>query len=76
MATRAWPSVPEDQRWAIDQMEELLAETTETAQQLTARARELRGKAEASDIEPYREVWLALAERYEEIASKHPSVRS
>jgi hypothetical protein len=66
MATDVWPTVPEDQGWVLDEIEEMLAETTDTTQQLTDRARELRAKAKATDIEGFREAWLALADRYEE----------
>jgi hypothetical protein len=50
-------------------MEELLADTEQTPEELRARARELRGQAEASEFEGQRDAYLALADRYEKAAT-------
>jgi hypothetical protein len=50
-------------------MEELLADTEQTPDELRARARQLRGEADRTDIDGYRDAYLALADRYEQAAS-------
>ena len=50
-------------------MEELLEQTTQPAGELSARADELRARAEQTDIDGYRDAFLALVGRYEEAAS-------
>lgn len=55
--------------WAVELMEELLEQTEQTPEQLSARARELRLEATRSDIDGYRDAALALASRYEAAAS-------
>ncbi len=67
MAVRPWPDIPD--RWPIDLMEELLADTEQTPEELTARARQLRDEADRTDIDGYRDAYLALADRYEQAAS-------
>jgi hypothetical protein len=67
MAVRPWPDIPD--RWSIDLMEELLADTEQTPDELRARARQLRGEADRTDIDGYRDAYLALADRYEQAAS-------
>lgn len=69
MAMRPWPAVPEEHRWTIESAEEMLENTTQTPEQLSVRARELRGDAEATDIKGFRDAWIALAERYEALAA-------
>jgi hypothetical protein len=49
--------------------EETLAETTQTSEELRARARELREEAARTDVPGYREAALALAHRYEQAAA-------
>jgi hypothetical protein len=51
MALQPWPTVPDDQHWAIEQLEELLTQTTDTPEELSARARELREEAGVTEIE-------------------------
>jgi hypothetical protein len=50
-------------------MDELLATTTETSEELLARARELREQAAVTDIEGYRSGVLKVAARYEQTAA-------
>lgn len=50
-------------------MEERLAQTTQRPEALTARAEELRDEAARTDIDGYRDAYLALADRYELAAS-------
>ncbi len=64
-----WPDVAPEARWATELMDELLATTTQTAEELLARARELRAEAAATDIEGYRAGALKLAARYEQTAA-------
>jgi len=64
-----WPGVAPEARWATEMMDELLATTTETSEELLARARELRAQAAATDIEGYRAGALKLAVRYAQTAA-------
>jgi hypothetical protein len=64
-----WPSLPEEDRWAIDLMDELLEDESQTPEQLLARAKELRAEAAEADIEGFRSAARALAGRYEEAAA-------
>lgn len=50
-------------------MEELLATTDQTPEQLNGRAADLRAYASRTDIEAYREATLAVADRYEAAAA-------
>jgi hypothetical protein len=70
MSTRSWPSVPEEDRWAIELMEELLGDNSQSPEQLRARARELRTEARESAVKGTRDAALALAERYEAAAAR------
>ena len=63
-----WPDIAPEARWAAELMEELLATTTQTSEELLDRARELRAQAAATDIEGFRCAALKLAVRYEETA--------
>lgn len=67
--TRPWPDVPEEGRWTIEMMEELLANTDQSPEELLARAKDLRAEAADADIDEYRNVALVLAERYEAAAA-------
>ena len=64
-----WPDVAPEARWATELMDELLATTTRTSEELLARARELRAQAAATDIDGYRTGALKLAVRYEQTAA-------
>lgn len=61
MAVRPWPDIPD--HWPIELMEELLADTEQTPDELRDRARQLRGEAEASEWRGQRDAALALADR-------------
>lgn len=50
-------------------MEECLRETNMTPGELQARARELRAKAEQTDVKGIQDATLALADRYETAAA-------
>lgn len=69
MAARPWPDVSEQHRWAIEMMEERLWETKQTPAELHSRARELRAKAEQTDLKGIQDAALALADRYDEAAA-------
>lgn len=69
MAFHPWPDIPDEQRWSIELMEELLEQTEQPARELSARAEELRAQAAQTDIEGYRDAALALADRYEQAAA-------
>jgi hypothetical protein len=64
-----WPDVAPEARFFTEIMDELLATTTQTSEELLARARELRAQAVATDIEGYRVGALKLAARYEQTAA-------
>jgi hypothetical protein len=68
-SARPWPALPEEDRWALELMEELLEDHSQTPEQLQARARELRAEAAETDIKGIRDAALVLAERYEEAAA-------
>jgi hypothetical protein len=70
-----WPPLHEEDRWLIDLMEERLVKTHKTAEQLRARAQELRAEAAETDIHGYREAALALADRYEQAAAARAGAR-
>lgn len=69
MSARPWPDIRDEQRWAIELMEELLEQTEQPPRELSARAEELRAQAAQTDIEGYRDAALALADRYEQAAA-------
>ena len=50
-------------------MDRRLRDSTQSAEQLRSRARELRAEAEQSDVSGIRNAALALAERYEQTAT-------
>lgn len=56
-------------------MEERLRETNQTPAELQSRARELRTKAEQTDLKGIRDAALALADRYEESAATRVAAR-
>jgi hypothetical protein len=68
MALHPWPGNADEYGWAIELAEELLEETEQSPEELRGRARELRKEAKATDIEAYRDVRLAPADRYDEVA--------
>ena len=64
-----WPALPEEDRWAVELMDERLERTEQTREEVLARARELRAEAAASEIKGLRAAALALADRYEQAAA-------
>jgi hypothetical protein len=64
-----WPDVAPEAHFFTKIMDELLATTTETSEQLLERARDLRAKAASSDIEGFRSAYLKIALRYEQTAA-------
>jgi hypothetical protein len=70
MSARPWPSLPEEDRWVVELMEERLEDTWQTPEQLQARARHLRVEAAETDIKGIRVAALVLADRYEQAAAK------
>jgi hypothetical protein len=75
MTVRPWPDIPDEHRWTIEMMEERLRETNQTPAELRSRARELRTKAEQTDLTGIRDAALALADRYEEAAATRVAAR-
>jgi hypothetical protein len=73
LALHPWPDVPEEHRWTIELMEERLEKNDQTPEELTARAEELRRDAESTEIDGRRDAWLAVADRYEELAASRLS---
>ncbi|MBA2428933.1 MAG: hypothetical protein H0V55_04325 [Thermoleophilaceae bacterium] len=68
-SARPWPSLPEEDRWVHELMDERLEATWQTSEQCQARAQELRIEAAETDIKGIRDAALILAERYEEAAA-------
>jgi hypothetical protein len=62
-----------DDRWLSEAMEQLLLESTQSSEELHARASELRTQAEQSDMKGIHDAALALADRYEQAATAHLS---
>ncbi len=69
MDVRPWPTLPDQDQWLTDAMERRLRESTQSPEQLRARASELRAEAEQGEVQGIRDAALALAERYEQTAS-------
>jgi hypothetical protein len=65
-----WAGAPEEARFATEAMDELLANTTRTREELLDRARELRAKAASADIEGSRSAYEILAKRFEYAAAE------
>src|SRR5437867_13390124 len=68
-SVRPWPKVPEEDHWIIELMEERFGRTSQSPQQLRARAKELYAEAEQAEIGGHRDALLALADRYEQAAA-------
>ncbi len=75
MSTREhWGDVAPEAQWATNLRDELLEATTQTPDELLARAQELRSQAAITDIDGYRTGCLKLADRYEQTAALRRSV--
>ena len=66
---KPWPEALGEHGEVVGLFEETLAETTQTSDELRARARELREEAEQTEILGHREAALAMADRYERAAA-------
>ena len=75
MAARLWPDLDDKHRWALELMEERLAQTTQRPEALAERARELRAQAARTDIDGYRDAYLALADRLRAGGGRSPRLR-
>ena len=75
VSTSPWPSLHDEDRWLLAAMEDQLRDSTQSPEQLQARARELRAQAEQSDIKGVRDASLALAGHYEEAAAARLAAR-
>jgi hypothetical protein len=60
-----WPELRDDDRWLIDLMEERFHKSSQTPDQMRARARRLRAQAARMEIRGVRDANLAMADRYE-----------
>jgi hypothetical protein len=69
MDVRPWPELPEGDRWLTEAMENLLRDSADSAEDLHARASELRAQADRSGLKGVRDAALALADRYEQAAT-------
>jgi hypothetical protein len=65
-----WADAPPEARFATEVIDELLENTKRSAEELLDRARELRAKAETTDIKGYRDGALRLAKRFEYAAAE------
>jgi len=70
MTIPPWPKLPAEDQWLIGAMEKEIRESKRTPEELRAKAQRLRGQAEQTDIKGMRDVWLALAARYEFAAAE------
>ena len=73
MAARLWPDLDDKHRWALELMEERLAQTTQRPEALVERA---KGTSRPSGSDRHRRLsgWpLALADRYELAAARRKS---
>jgi hypothetical protein len=64
-----------EDRWLLAAMEDRLRDSTQSPEQLRARADELRAHAEQTDIKGVRDASLALAGRYEDTAAARLAAR-
>jgi hypothetical protein len=65
-----WAGVAPEARYFTEIMDELLANTTRTQEELLDRARDLRAKAGSTDIEGCRTAYETLAKRFEYAAAE------
>lgn len=72
---RPWPDLREEDRWLIEAMEQRLADSSMSPDEMRECARELRDQAAQSEIDGAREAALALAERYEQEAVSRAGAR-
>lgn len=73
--TRTKPVLPEEERWALELMDERLRNPWQTPERLLERARELRDEAGETEIAGTRDAALLLAERYEQAAAQRVGSR-
>lgn len=69
---RPWPTLGAEDQWSVELMEELLEHTDQAPDELRARANELREVARDANL-GQRDAALALADRYEQAASRADS---
>jgi hypothetical protein len=69
MEVRPWPELRDEDRWLTEVMDRRLRDSTQSAEELHARACELRAQAEQSEFKGARDAALALADRYEQAAA-------
>ena len=74
-SVRPWPNVAEEDQWVIGLLEERFEKTPLSAEQMRARAKELRAQAEGAPAGGDKDARLALADRYEEAAAKRLAAR-
>ena len=72
---KPWPKALDAHPEVVELFEETLASSTQTSDEMRARARELRDFAEQTDVLGYPEAAIALAERYEEAAEARVASR-
>ena len=65
-----WAGAPPEALYFTESMDELLANTTRSAEELLDRAWELRAKAASTDIEGSRIAYEMLAKRFEYAAAE------
>jgi hypothetical protein len=73
---RPWPALHEEDRWLTEAMERQLRESTQSSEELRARAGELRAQAERSELKGMHDAALALADRYEQAAAERLSAHA
>jgi hypothetical protein len=65
MALDPRPEMLDDHEWVIEYLEERFKNPVRTSDELTGRAEELRGQAEAGELDGRSDALLALADRCE-----------
>ena len=70
MPAGRWPDLRDEDRWLIAAIEERLNSSDLSPDELRTRARELRTQSMQRDVKGVRDAAVALAERYEEAASR------
>jgi hypothetical protein len=70
-----WPDLLDEHRSIVDLFEDMLESSTQTSEQLNARAQQLRDEAARTEVPGHREAALALADRYQQAAAARPVAR-
>jgi hypothetical protein len=70
MKALTWPTLNPEDQWLAAAMEKRMRESTQTPEELRARARKLRAEAAETDIKGFRKACLTMAANYELVATE------